>query len=196
MPADGKWHLAADSPVGSALPWPTRNASAGVPPVCLWRAAGKADGTSRHHCRGQGRGQVCMGWFWLWVLFSLEEPALKLLCLVFFYSTNRYGKLEELLEKSFPLVKMPSIQPVVMQVLKHLPKASVSRAVTFLLKIKNSNILLGYVQYWYLITSVGVRFLYCSTLTSTVPDSTVHLENNTPFKLRDGMEWKLIKWVV
>ncbi|CAB1321738.1 unnamed protein product [Coregonus sp. 'balchen'] len=37
---------------------------------------------------------------------------------------HHYGKLEELLEKSFPLVKMPSIQPVVMQVLKHLPKAS------------------------------------------------------------------------
>ncbi|TWW61105.1 Negative elongation factor B [Takifugu flavidus] len=37
---------------------------------------------------------------------------------------DRYSKLEELLEKSFPLVKMPSIQPVVMQVLKHLPKAS------------------------------------------------------------------------
>lgn len=36
----------------------------------------------------------------------------------------RYSKLEELLEKSFPLVKMPSIQPVVMQVLKHLPKVS------------------------------------------------------------------------
>uniref|UniRef100_A0A8C6P3B7 Negative elongation factor complex member B n=1 Tax=Nothobranchius furzeri TaxID=105023 RepID=A0A8C6P3B7_NOTFU len=35
---------------------------------------------------------------------------------------DRYVKLEELLEKSFPLVKMPSIQPVVMQVLKHLPK--------------------------------------------------------------------------
>uniref|UniRef100_A0A3P8WLU2 Negative elongation factor complex member B n=1 Tax=Cynoglossus semilaevis TaxID=244447 RepID=A0A3P8WLU2_CYNSE len=35
---------------------------------------------------------------------------------------DRYGKLEELLDKSFPLVKMPSIQPVVMQVLKHLPK--------------------------------------------------------------------------
>nr|XP_029493355.1 negative elongation factor B-like isoform X4 [Oncorhynchus nerka] len=35
---------------------------------------------------------------------------------------DRYGKLKELLEKSFPLVKMPSIQPVVMQVLKHLPK--------------------------------------------------------------------------
>lgn len=35
---------------------------------------------------------------------------------------DRFGKLEELLEKSFPLVKMPSIQPVVMQVLKHLPK--------------------------------------------------------------------------
>uniref|UniRef100_A0A4W4GV73 Negative elongation factor complex member B n=1 Tax=Electrophorus electricus TaxID=8005 RepID=A0A4W4GV73_ELEEL len=35
---------------------------------------------------------------------------------------DRYAKLEELLEKSFPLVKMPSIQPVVMQVMKHLPK--------------------------------------------------------------------------
>uniref|UniRef100_A0A4W5R1W8 Negative elongation factor complex member B n=2 Tax=Hucho hucho TaxID=62062 RepID=A0A4W5R1W8_9TELE len=35
---------------------------------------------------------------------------------------DRYGKLKELLEKSFPLAKMPSIQPVVMQVLKHLPK--------------------------------------------------------------------------
>lgn len=35
---------------------------------------------------------------------------------------HRYHKLEELLEKSFPLVKMPSIQPVVMQVMKHLPK--------------------------------------------------------------------------
>lgn len=43
------------------------------------------------------------------------------LCLIVL---NRYSKLEELLEKSFPLVKMPSIQPVVMQVLKHLPKAS------------------------------------------------------------------------
>ncbi|KAK3538905.1 hypothetical protein QTP86_020169, partial [Hemibagrus guttatus] len=35
---------------------------------------------------------------------------------------DRYHKLEELLEKSFPLVRMPSIQPVVMQVMKHLPK--------------------------------------------------------------------------
>uniref|UniRef100_A0A671NU58 Negative elongation factor B-like n=1 Tax=Sinocyclocheilus anshuiensis TaxID=1608454 RepID=A0A671NU58_9TELE len=35
---------------------------------------------------------------------------------------DRYIKLEELLEKSFPLVKMPSIQPIIMQVLKHLPK--------------------------------------------------------------------------
>lgn len=37
-------------------------------------------------------------------------------------NSHRYVKLEELLEKSFPLVKMPSIQPIVMQVLKHLPK--------------------------------------------------------------------------
>lgn len=43
---------------------------------------------------------------------------------------NRYSKLEELLEKSFPLVKMPSIQPVVMQVLKHLPKVSACPAAT------------------------------------------------------------------
>lgn len=35
---------------------------------------------------------------------------------------DRYTKLEELLEKSFPLVKMPSLQPVVMCVMKHLPK--------------------------------------------------------------------------
>ncbi|KAE8582259.1 hypothetical protein XENTR_v10020042 [Xenopus tropicalis] len=35
---------------------------------------------------------------------------------------GRYGKLEELLEKCFALVKMPSIQPVVMCVMKHLPK--------------------------------------------------------------------------
>ncbi|XP_072285861.1 negative elongation factor B [Pyxicephalus adspersus] len=35
---------------------------------------------------------------------------------------DRYSKLEELLEKCFALVKMPSIQPVVMCVMKHLPK--------------------------------------------------------------------------
>ncbi|XP_075418576.1 negative elongation factor B [Tenrec ecaudatus] len=35
---------------------------------------------------------------------------------------ERYKKLEELLEKSFSLVKMPSLQPVVMCVMKHLPK--------------------------------------------------------------------------
>nr|XP_028571733.1 negative elongation factor B [Podarcis muralis] len=35
---------------------------------------------------------------------------------------ERYKKLEDLLEKSFPLVKAPSIQPVVMCVMKHLPK--------------------------------------------------------------------------
>uniref|UniRef100_A0A8C4QQZ5 Negative elongation factor complex member B n=1 Tax=Eptatretus burgeri TaxID=7764 RepID=A0A8C4QQZ5_EPTBU len=34
----------------------------------------------------------------------------------------RDNKLEELLEKSYPLVKMPAIQPVVMHVMKHLPK--------------------------------------------------------------------------
>lgn len=35
---------------------------------------------------------------------------------------SRYKKLEDLLEKSFSLVKMPSLQPVVMCVMKHLPK--------------------------------------------------------------------------
>lgn len=43
------------------------------------------------------------------------------LSLVFFH-VFRYKKLEDLLEKSFSLVKMPSIQPVVMCVMKHLPK--------------------------------------------------------------------------
>lgn len=37
---------------------------------------------------------------------------------------SRYKKLEDLLEKSFSLVKMPSLQPVVMCVMKHLPKVS------------------------------------------------------------------------
>lgn len=35
---------------------------------------------------------------------------------------ERYKKLEDLLEKSFSLVRMPSLQPVVMCVMKHLPK--------------------------------------------------------------------------
>lgn len=43
------------------------------------------------------------------------------LSLVLFH-VFRYKKLEDLLEKSFSLVKMPSIQPVVMCVMKHLPK--------------------------------------------------------------------------
>lgn len=44
----------------------------------------------------------------------------------FFSCANlcRYKKLEDLLEKSFSLVKMPSLQPVVMCVMKHLPKVS------------------------------------------------------------------------
>lgn len=37
-------------------------------------------------------------------------------------SFSRSKKLEDLLEKSFSLVKMPSLQPVVMCVMKHLPK--------------------------------------------------------------------------
>lgn len=40
-------------------------------------------------------------------------------------SFSRYKKLEDLLEKSFSLVKMPSLQPVVMCVMKHLPKVRV-----------------------------------------------------------------------
>lgn len=57
---------------------------------------------------------------------GFEVTALFLYCsmvlsLVFFH-VFRYKKLEDLLEKSFSLVKMPSIQPVVMCVMKHLPK--------------------------------------------------------------------------
>lgn len=61
------------------------------------------------------------------VTLDFEEHYLNIIQLFCycFPSASRYRKLEELLEKSFPLVKMPSIQPVVMQVLKHLPKASV-----------------------------------------------------------------------
>lgn len=69
---------------------------------------------------GEGKEEDRCVKFWfglrLWVLWRNNGLIAVLI--------NRYGKLEELLEKSFPLVKMPSIQPVVMQVLKHLPKAS------------------------------------------------------------------------
>lgn len=41
---------------------------------------------------------------------------------LFCANLRRYKKLEDLLEKSFSLVKMPSLQPVVMCVMKHLPK--------------------------------------------------------------------------
>lgn len=50
-----------------------------------------------------------------WVLCSFLSCA----------SLSRYKKLEDLLEKSFSLVKMPSLQPVVMCVMKHLPKVGV-----------------------------------------------------------------------
>lgn len=84
-----------------------------------------------------------------------------LLCFFFCPSTYRYGKLEELLEKSFPLVKMPSIQPVVMQVLKHLPKASVFRGIPFLLKTKNCNILQrGHVPCLHLFSTFLSRTLF------------------------------------
>lgn len=120
---DGERHFAAHAAVCPALPGPPWDAAAGVPPVCLWRAPGEADGESGCYCREQGWRQVCHGLLLictaavLWWCQSSIEEILSLYC--------RYGKLEELLEKSFPLVKMPSIQPVVMQVLKHLPKASV-----------------------------------------------------------------------
>lgn len=45
-------------------------------------------------------------------------------CFLRHRSVCRYKKLEDLLEKSFSLVKMPSLQPVVMCVMKHLPKVS------------------------------------------------------------------------
>lgn len=45
-----------------------------------------------------------------------------LCCSLSHMTLSRYKKLEDLLEKSFSLVKMPSLQPVVMCVMKHLPK--------------------------------------------------------------------------
>lgn len=57
---------------------------------------------------------------------GFEVATLFLYCCVVpslvFSHDFRYKKLEDLLEKSFSLVKMPSIQPVVMCVMKHLPK--------------------------------------------------------------------------
>lgn len=51
-------------------------------------------------------------------LYVLHVEIHFLLCA----NLRRYKKLEDLLEKSFSLVKMPSLQPVVMCVMKHLPK--------------------------------------------------------------------------
>lgn len=75
---------------------------------------------------------------------------------------NRYSKLEELLEKSFPLVKMPSIQPVVMQVLKHLPKVSACPASSTWKKkaVKSQTLMIDYrkaLKYW---SVVGFVFRY------------------------------------
>lgn len=50
---------------------------------------------------------------------------------VVFFHDFRYKKLEDLLEKSFSLVKMPSIQPVVMCVMKHLPKVGALRCLAW-----------------------------------------------------------------
>lgn len=58
MTTDGKWHPAADSPIGSSFPRPPRNTSAGVPPVCLWWTSRKTDGACCYHRRGQRWGQV------------------------------------------------------------------------------------------------------------------------------------------
>ena len=48
-------------------------------------------------------------------------------CFLSNVSFPRYKKLEDLLEKSFSLVKMPSLQPVVMCVMKHLPKVTAGK---------------------------------------------------------------------
>jgi hypothetical protein len=60
----------------------------------------------------------CVGGALPWVCLHVETRFLS------FASLPRYKKLEDLLEKSFSLVKMPSLQPVVMCVMKHLPKVS------------------------------------------------------------------------
>lgn len=126
--ADGKWDPPANSAVGSSLLGPPRDASAGVPPVCVWRAAREADGARGDDSGEQRQGQVRVS-----SKEAANDDIRAALCRVQPLRSSRtgllpppprYGKLEELLEKSFPLVKMPSIQPVVMQVLKHLPKVS------------------------------------------------------------------------
>lgn len=67
-------------------------------------------------------------WFGRYALHRVRTMALSFyqICstvkTAFVLAHSRYKKLEDLLEKSFPLVKMPSIQPVVMCVMKHLPK--------------------------------------------------------------------------
>ena len=56
----------------------------------------------------------------------MAASSLVLCCFLSNVSFPRYKKLEDLLEKSFSLVKMPSLQPVVMCVMKHLPKVTVA----------------------------------------------------------------------
>ncbi|XP_063289005.1 negative elongation factor B [Pelobates fuscus] len=58
------------------------------------------------------------------VFDELREKLLERVSVIASEGKNeeRYKKLEDLLEKCFVLVKMPSIQPVVMCVMKHLPK--------------------------------------------------------------------------
>lgn len=105
MTADGKWHPAADPPVGAALPWPPWNASAGVPPVCLWRASRKADGASRHHCREQGRGQVCPGLF-LTLSNILRWNQMGCYCALFsFTPPTDTGNWKSCWRRAFPLSK-------------------------------------------------------------------------------------------
>lgn len=118
---DGKWHIVANPTVCIAFPGPSRDSTAGVSSVSLWWTSRKADGACCHHCRGKGWGQV-KSLISNNIFYAANHNQQMKIILMHPLNSHRYVKLEELLEKSFPLVKMPSIQPIVMQVLKHLPK--------------------------------------------------------------------------
>lgn len=88
LPTDGKWYPVADTTVSTAFSRPSRNTSAGVPPVCLRRAPGKADGTSCSHWWRQGRRQVCKVSIWVKTLESCEGLNRLVALLIVSFSTG------------------------------------------------------------------------------------------------------------